>query len=160
VEEYSSFGCGHCRDFFIESEGRLIQDYVATGVVYFVYKPYHSYGPPLPNQAYHAAFCAGEQGAFWEMHDLLFANFGTFAVSSLTNMAERLELDMGPFNSCMRSEKYYDQVIEETQTVATELEISGTPTFVINGEVAIIGNEGYEALAQAIDAALEAAQND
>jgi predicted DsbA family dithiol-disulfide isomerase len=75
-------------------------------------------------------------------------------------MAEYIGVDLDTFDSCMDSDKYYDQVILETQNVVTDLEITGTPTFVVNGEVAVVGNEGYEALAQAINAALEAAQNE
>jgi protein-disulfide isomerase len=160
VENYSSFACGHCYNFFLESEYLLIQNYVSAGLVYYVYKPYHNARIPLANESYHAALCAGEQGAFWEMHDILYANFNGYTSRNIEDMAEYIGVDLDTFDSCMDSDKYYDQVILETQNVVTELEITGTPTFVVNGEVAVVGNEGYEALAQAINAALEAAQNE
>lgn len=161
VENYSSFKCSHCFNFFTESEELFIQNYVATGLVYYVYQPYHFDVSRIETQASHAALCAGEQGAFWEMHDILFANFTVnYTSSTIVSMADYFDLDMDAFEDCQASGKYYDQILGETQRVASELGISGTPTFVINGEVAIVGNEGYQALANAVDAALAELENE
>lgn len=161
VENYSSFACLHCKNFFDQSEEKFIQNFVKTGLVYYVYKPYHFDKSRLETQASHAAMCAGEQGYFWKMHDMLFANFtNAYSKTNLDDMADYFGLDMDAFDACMASEKYYDPMIEESRAAVTELEITGTPTFVINGSVAIVGNEGYEALAQAVNAALAAVDSE
>lgn len=159
VEEYSSFKCSHCYNFFTESEQLFIENYVKTGLVYFVYKPYHLNVDRVETQGAHAAMCAGEQGAFWDLHDMLFSNFDTpYTPADLEDMARYFDLDMNAFRECHESGKYYDQIIQDTENAYLDLEISGTPSFVVNGEVAIVGNMGYQALADAVDAKLPADQ--
>ncbi|MEN8240845.1 MAG: thioredoxin domain-containing protein [Chloroflexota bacterium] len=156
VYEYSSFACSHCYNFFTDSEGLFIQNYVETGLVYYIYMPYHTDPNRIDTIGAHAAMCAGEQGAFWDMHDMLFANFATgYTRANIDQMAEYFELDMAAYEACMDSEKYYEQIINDTQNAYVELGVEGTPSFIINGELAVIGNEGYQALANAVEAALE-----
>jgi protein-disulfide isomerase len=161
VEEFSSFKCSHCYNFFTESEQLFIQNYVKTGLVYYVYKPYHLDVDRIETQGSHAAMCAGEQGAFWDFHDMLFTNYSIpYTASNLDDIAEYFDLDLDAFEECHDSGKYYDQILQDTENAYLDLEITGTPTFVINGEVAIVGNEGYQALAQAVETALASVQSE
>ena len=161
VENYSSFACGHCYNFFSDSEGLFIENYVKTGLVYYIFQPYQTDSTQISSQASHASMCAGEQGAFWDLHDMIFANFSTgYTRSNLDDMAENFNLDLDAFDNCMDSDKYYDEIIQNTQSAYEDLGVDGTPTFVINGEVALVGNEGYAALSQAIELALATAQSD
>jgi protein-disulfide isomerase len=159
VENYSSFRCSHCANFFVQSEQLFIENYVETGLVYYVYKPYHLDADRIETQASHAAMCAGEQGAFWDFHDMFFANFRTpYTAADFVDIAEYFELDVDAFEECYESEKYYDQIFQDTEKAIIELGISGTPYFVVNGEVALMGNEGYQALSAAVEAALTAVE--
>jgi protein-disulfide isomerase len=159
VEEYSSFKCSHCANFFVESEQLFIENYVETGLVYFIYKPYHLDVNRIETQAAHAAMCAGEQGAFWDFHDMFFTNFRTpYTASDFDDIAEYFGLDVEAFEKCHESEKYYEQIFQDTEKAYLELGISGTPYFVVNGEVALMGNEGYQALSAAVEAALSAVE--
>ncbi|MFO0766031.1 MAG: thioredoxin domain-containing protein [Nitrospiraceae bacterium] len=73
IVEYSDFTCGYCLKFFKETWPRLQAKYVDTGKVRFLYKDYPraDQGPGVA--AALAARCAGDQGAYWPMHDRLFA---------------------------------------------------------------------------------------
>ena len=73
---------------------------------------------------------------------------------------EYFNLDMDAFDACMESEKYYEQIIQDTQNAYLELEVTGTPTFVVNGVAAMVGNKGYQELAQVVEQALAAAGSD
>jgi protein-disulfide isomerase len=75
-----------------------------------------------------ATHCADDQGKFWEMHDLLFAN--QRAIEPLKGHAETLGLDLVAFESCMSSGKY-DEGVRKDMAQATKAGASGTPSFVL-----------------------------
>jgi predicted DsbA family dithiol-disulfide isomerase len=92
---------------------------------------------------------------------MLFTNYSIpYTASNLDDIAEYFDLDLDAFEECHDSGKYYDQILQDTENAYLDLEITGTPTFVINGEVAIVGNEGYQALAQAVETALASVQSE
>jgi protein-disulfide isomerase len=159
IEEFSSFGCSHCRDFALETEHQIIENYVKTGQVYYIYRAFNN-----PIDAYgiasQAAYCAGDHGFFWEMHDMIFANFSATGYTSkqLNKMAEILELDEGQFNTCMDTGKYVE-TIQEDAIAGTEAGVTGTPSFTINGVLAIQGNRDFAGFQTQIEAALAAANN-
>ena len=72
VFEFSDFECPYCRKHKRETQPFLEANYVATHKVMWVYKHFpldiHLYA----TYAAEAALCAGEQGRFWQMHDILF----------------------------------------------------------------------------------------
>jgi protein-disulfide isomerase len=157
VEVYSSFGCGHCYNFYDESEQRFIQNYVEPGLVYYIYQPFDGNPNSIYTKASNAAMCAGDQDKFWEMHDILYANIGTqYVQSTIDQMAEEIGLDMVAYDACMETNAYVEQIIQSTESAALELGITGTPTFVVNGEIGMVGNEGYQTLAAVVDQALAA----
>lgn len=85
-----------------------------------------------------AVECAGEQGKFWEYHDMLFANQGglAFTRSKLEQYARELGLKAASFKLCLTTEKYRKKVEGET-TVAASLGARGTPTFFVNGRLMV-----------------------
>lgn len=71
--EFADFECPYCEQFFNETEGQIMKDYVDTGKVLFVYKNFPDY--LIHRHSYSAAEageCAADQGKFWEMHDAIF----------------------------------------------------------------------------------------
>ncbi len=72
VFEFSDFECPYCRQHHRETRPFLEADYVTPHKVMWVYKHFpldiHVYAP----YAAEAALCAGEQGRFWPMHNMLF----------------------------------------------------------------------------------------
>jgi protein-disulfide isomerase len=149
IEEFSDFQCPFCERFYKETEPLLIEHYVNTGKVQFVYRSMGNWvsqnvgGARTESQdAALAAYCAGDQDKFWEMHDALFTNVlgedaGSFTDRRIAAIAEKIGLNMDEFNSCYNSGKYEDQVQQDLKD-AQAANISGTPgflvTYTVNGE--------------------------
>jgi protein-disulfide isomerase len=102
--------------------------------------------------AHQAALAAGEQGRFWEMHDLLFANQGKIKQPDLLHYAQQLHLDVPKFQKALESGRFH-HVIDDDRAMARGLGISSTPTFFINGK-SFVGQLSAERLNAAIDEAL------
>jgi protein-disulfide isomerase len=80
-----------------------------------------------------AAFAAGAQGRFWEMHDMLFANRGRTTPADLLAMARQLRLDVNKFRADLNSPAIQDAAKRESEVAAAE-GITEAPTVVINGQ--------------------------
>lgn len=127
--EYSDFTCGFCEKFFHETFPKLLSEYIDTGKVRFVYRDYpRGFGSPL--RAADAARCAGEQHAYWPMHDRLFNSEGQLAPDNLKQYAKELKLNVEQFSECISSHRYM-QDIEKDLRDAGSLGIRGTPGFVL-----------------------------
>ncbi len=112
---------------------------------------------PLPfhlhsRLAHEAALAAGAQGKFWEMHDLLFANQGRLEKDDLLQYARQLSLDVESFRQALESH-LYGPIVEENLEEAKGLNVTGTPTFFINGKK-IVGAQSLETMKAAVDEAL------
>lgn len=165
ITEYSDFQCPYCRIFFENTEELLMKQFVETGTVYFVYKSVGDFIGPESKTAAEAAYCAGDQGKFWEMHDVIFANqtgenVGAFERRRLDAFADEISLDRALYDECMDSDKYGD-LTEQDAKDATAAGIQATPSFIISYEVngetqsrVIQGAQTIDVFAQEIEAAL------
>jgi Na+/H+ antiporter NhaA len=79
-----------------------------------------------------ASEAAGDQGRFWEMHDLLLAHQGALGVRDLVGYAQDLGLDSERFREYLRKRKGAPRVAEDVES-AERSQVSGTPTFFVNG---------------------------
>jgi Na+/H+ antiporter NhaA len=79
-----------------------------------------------------ASEAAAAQGAFWEMHDLLFQHQDAFEVEDLLGYAERLGLDVEQFANDLRGGVGAGQIADDVDS-ADLSGVTGTPTFFING---------------------------
>jgi protein-disulfide isomerase len=102
--------------------------------------------------AHQAALAAGEQGHFWEMHDLLFANQQKIKMPDLLGYAQQLHLDVPRFRQRLES-RHFDRIIREDAVLGGALGVSATPSFFINGQT-LVGFVPAERFQQAIDQAL------
>lgn len=172
IEEFADFQCPFCERFFEQTEPLLIEHYVSTGKVHFVYRSMGNWvsrnvggGRTESQDAAAAAYCAADQGKFWEMHDALFANVlgedvGSFTDRRLGAIAEKVGLDMTEFNDCYGSGKYADQVQQDMDD-GLAAGINGTPgfliTYTVNGETktkTISGAEPFSTFQQELEAIL------
>lgn len=162
IEEYSDFGCAHCADFALDTKKLIEEEYIKTGKAVLVFHTVGSLAQaPALQQAAESAYCAGEQESFWQFHDLLFANqvrlFTNRAADvsrTMRSFAEMLELKLDDFEVCVEEGKY-QALVSADQLKASQLGVTGTPTFFING-VMLRGNQPYENFQQAIEEALAA----
>src|SRR5690606_21708012 len=87
---------------------------------------------PHAELAAEAAQAAAAQGAFWEMHDLLFRHQDALRAEDLLRYAEELGLDVAAFESDLRERAGAERVAADIES-ADLSSVSGTPTFFING---------------------------
>ncbi len=139
IVEYSDFQCPYCGQFTNDTEQQLIDAYIATGKVYFEYRSFGDFIGAESSRAAEAAYCAGDQEKFWEMHDVIYANqtgenVGAFTDKRLTAFAKKIGLDMAAFNNCFTSGKYADKVKQDGDD-AMQAGVRATPSFIINGKL-------------------------
>jgi Na+/H+ antiporter NhaA len=127
--EYGDFECPYCGQ--AEPIVRaLLADF---GDIRYVWRHL-----PLPDVhpraqlAAEAAEAAAEQGAFWAMHDQLFAHQGALHAPDLVDYAGQLNLDITRFTADLRRHAGADRVAQDVDS-ADVSGVSGTPTFFING---------------------------
>jgi protein-disulfide isomerase len=104
---------------------------------------------PQARQAAEAARCAGEQGKFWEYHDVLYANAPKASTADLKTYAEQLGLTVESFEDCFSKGKY-KAAVQKDYAEAANLGLTGTPAFFINGRE-LSGAQPIEAFAAIID---------
>jgi protein-disulfide isomerase len=159
---YEDFQCPFCDKFFKESEKPIIDTYVKSGEVLFVYRDFAFLGAESI-QAAEAARCAGDQGKFWEYHDYLFnhqdgENRGGFADAKLKTFASTLGLNQSSFDQCLDSNKY-EKAVADSAVEGRNAGVSGTPKgFIMKGGKVIStinGAQPYPSVKQMIDAALK-----
>jgi protein-disulfide isomerase len=151
--EYSDFECPFCGRWIDETYPSIDENYIQTGQVKLVFKhfPLSFHQNALP--AALASECAHEQGMFWEMHDIIFANQESLSTANLKQWAADIGLDTEQFNGCFDSQKYADQ-IQQDMAEGIEEGISGAPGFIING-VVISGALPYESFTEVFDGMLQ-----
>lgn len=155
IEEFSDFQCSYCGKFSRETLPRLIETYVDTGKVRWVFRHFAILGPGSKAAA-EAAACAGAQGQFWPYHDRLYAVQGRpgFNRENLLRIAQELHLDVAEFTHCVETGRFSAQVQAETDA-AVVLGLQGTPGFVINGR-SMAGALPFEWFQSVIEEALAA----
>lgn len=155
--EYSDYGCGHCAVFALEKFDRLKTEYIDTGKVRYVAYPFNL-GSPEMALATEAAWCAQDQGSYFDYKHALFANQGTMAMNqnTLTDLATSLGLDRNTFSACLANHTHQLDV-ENARRAATNRGVNVTPTFFINNQ-RVEGNQSYEYFQAIINQELAAAE--
>jgi protein-disulfide isomerase len=160
--EFGDFQWPYCKDFAVDAERRIDEEYVKTGKVKFTYK----YFPILDRSdqgeshwAAEAAECANEQGKFWEYHDKLFIkwlgeNVGMYQKDMLKKFAGDLKLNAAQFNNCIDSDKYAS-VVQADIDEGAKLGVRGTPAFFANGKPLQIQSLDFEEFQRLIEPMLK-----
>lgn len=110
-----------------------------TGEIRLIYVPLHGRGSiPGGRGAARAALCAGEQGAFWRFHDLLFGWQGEFptepyAGDRLLSGGAALGLDQARWNECLLADRADLRLDDAAQAAANEPNFTSTPYVTVNG---------------------------
>lgn len=112
---------------------------------------------PLACETAWAAHCAGEQGLFWKMHDLMYDNQPSLNLQTVDDYAASAGADMDRFRSCLEAESTQAAVTGDVET-ALKAGIYGTPRTYINDRL-VIGSASASILEYYIEKALEAADS-
>ncbi|MBL8160310.1 thioredoxin domain-containing protein [Candidatus Saccharibacteria bacterium] len=137
--EYADFQCPGCGALFspLTQAKELYKDKVAFVFRHLPLTSIH----PNAKAAAAAAEAAGQQGKFWEMHDLLFGNQSEWSEVSadargsfFEKYAKQLSLDIPKFQTAVASKEVADRINRDlgaAQKAGIQL---STPTVVINGK--------------------------
>jgi protein-disulfide isomerase len=145
IVEYGDFECPNCKQA-APAVKLLLERFAGRVRMVFRHFPLEEVHPHALAAA-EAAECAGGQGKFWEMHDLLFANQQNLGHEAYVAFARTLALDLGRFTRDIEQETYAPRVREDFIS-GVRSGVNGTPTFFING---VRHNGGFD-LRSMIDA--------
>lgn len=157
IVEFTDFQCPYCSRHFQQTYPQILQEYVETGLVQYVYKdfPLNSIHAQATKAA-EAARCAGDQEAYLEMHDILFDRQSEWGVSTpipvFAAYATELGLDTAEFTRCLETNKYEEAVNIDLQQ-GIELGVTGTPAFFMNG-YPITGAQPFNVFQSGVDTLL------
>jgi len=167
---FSDYQCPFCKRHAEDTLPELVKKYVDTGKVKIVMEEnpiesIHKYAMG----ASIAALCAGDQGKYWEMHDIMFTNNKNLGADELKGYAREIGLDSGAFDNCLDSEKHKDQVKEDLST-GRKLGVRGTPGFVfgltdpknpdtVKASDTVRGAQPADAFSEVIDKLLESSKS-
>jgi protein-disulfide isomerase len=152
---YSDFECPYCQRFAVDTWPALKAQYIDQGKLRFVFRHFPLAIHPQATSAAVAAECAGRQGQFWPMHDLLFANQRQLNPARITLLSQGLRLDHDAFAACKA-----EPAVASDQRAGRAIGIVGTPTFLLGrsqdgGGVkvskVIVGALPIETIKQSID---------
>jgi Na+/H+ antiporter NhaA len=127
--EYGDFECPYCG----QAEGIIRELLSDFGDLRYVWRhlplsDVHQYA----QIAAEASEAAAAQGQFWEMYDALLAHQEALTVRDLVGYAQQLGLDVERFREHLRKRKGVGRIAEDVES-ADLSNVSGTPTFFING---------------------------
>jgi protein-disulfide isomerase len=129
VIEFGDFECPYCG----QAEP-VVRELLTDSTIRYVWRhlPLTDVHPEAALAA-EAAEAAGAQGAFWEMHDLLFAHQDALQPADLVRYAGELGLDVERFHDDLKRHVHETRVAQDVES-ADLSGVSGTPTFFINGQ--------------------------
>jgi protein-disulfide isomerase len=157
IVEFGDYQCPTCDGWFKNQEASVIQDLVNAEKAKLVWRDFDFYGPDSVS-ASEAAYAAGDQGKFWQFHDLLFQNqqtpnSGWANRTNLVKFAQQLGLNMTKFNQDFNGGQY-DPLINSNHALGVEAGVTETPTFFLVGPngavVTIAGGQPESVFQQAV----------
>jgi protein-disulfide isomerase len=153
IVEYSDFECLYCRTVYSTLK-QVLKMYEKEVRLVFKHLPLEIHQHAFP--AAQAAFCAGQQGLFWQYHDALFSA-ETLASESFRKIADDVRLELLRFNQCLTSAASRNAVSLNIRE-ASQLGINSTPTFIFNGKL-VSGALSLEEFKAIIEQELTTARN-
>lgn len=156
IIEYSDFQCPACAAY-LSALKQALEDF--PNELQIVYRHYpiretHSHA----ELAAHASEAAGNQGKFWEYHDMLFDFQSVWseernAKDKFIEYAQTLELDVEKFKSDLDSEAVKDKVTRDYQS-GLRLGVNSTPSFFLNG-IKLQNPKDYDEFKNLIQSAID-----
>ena len=146
----------------LQTLSQIKEAYIETGLVRYVARDFPLPSHPNATLAAEAARCAGGQGAYWPMHDLLFNLQKQWSplgpdqvVDAFVEYAGDLELDLVTYRQCLDSGEF-GELVRLDLWEGEQAGVQGTPSFRINGKL-IQGAYPFETFQELIEAELKKA---
>lgn len=154
VAEYYSMTCGHCADFHNNTFPKVKAKLIDEGIVRFEMRPF-----PLDGLALraHALVRAVPEAKFFPLVKMLLAKQPVWVrapdpVAELKKMARLAGVSADEFNDIMRNRPLLEGIVDQRQQGMDKWKISSTPSFIVNDDLTISGNNNYEEFAEQLSA--------
>ena len=160
IVEYSDYQCPFCRRHFQQTMPQIKSDYIDTGRVYYVFKDFPiATLHPMAYRLHEAALCVGDAAnseAYWQVHDLFFAEAEQFQKNSEEAMdatiLQALEAEGLPDVSDCLQDGQFTETVQAGVAEGQMLGLNATPSFFING-YPLVGAQPYDVFQYAISLA-------
>ena len=157
IVEWGDYQCTFCYKFHQSTLNTIKHDFIETGKVKLVFKDFPLNGPDSVLAA-EAAYCAQDQGKYWQYHDELYKNWGGertgwITRDSLDKFATTVSLDLEKFDKCLDEHRYLERV-NQMYEFGREIGIDATPSFLVFSNekiIKIIGNQPLEVFLKSLD---------
>ena len=149
IVEYSDFQCSFCAQVQ-PLLMQLLEKYPDDIKLVYKHFPLSFHQAALPATV--ASLAAHEQGKFWEMHDVLFANIRSLSETKMEGYAREAGLDLDRFRRDLSQNKArYEAVAQEDFDQGRSVAVKGTPTLYVSGKK--VQNRSLEAISAMIEEA-------
>lgn len=159
VVDFSNYLCSHCRDHANDVFPLIKREYIDTGKIRYVFRDFPFGGQENVIRAGEAAACAADHNLYVEYHEALFraqmqwAGLSGEALDNyFTDLAGQIGIAPATFSQCLKSGSKRAGVLAD-QKLATDLGLTGTPSFIVNGET-YTGQRPYDSWREILDKAL------
>lgn len=125
---FSDFQCRPCRQFFSVIFPQIKKEFIETNKIKFIFRDFPLDTNIQAKEAASLAHCAGEQGAYWKAHDLLFAEMESIDRGDFSSVKEKLALDDKKLRRCLKSARYLKE-IEADIAEGSKMGAKGAPGF-------------------------------
>jgi len=135
IEGFFDLSCPYTKVFFDDFPLHTKKDLLKGGKVKLYFRNF-----PVLNESSQtlalSATCAGEQGKFWQMVEILLDNQDEIKkdITIISYHASSINLDMDLYNYCLENKKYMDHILQDSAR-AEQLNIKKMPSFVIDGQL-------------------------
>lgn len=156
IYEYSSYGCGHCAHFQIETLPLIKKNFIDTGLVRLVFNDF-----PLEQRSMQASLLVHcfKDDKFFEMSEFIFSKQREWGRSPNPEALFKKYAYLNGLNeddvaACLKNKELAQEILEGRQFAAAHLGISGTPSFIVSsakGREVLYGAPDYNTLAALIN---------
>lgn len=151
IVEFTDYDCPYCRRYYSETFPKIMEQF--GGQIRYVMRhfPLVSMHPEAVKAA-EAAECAGEDGLFWEYHDLIMNGVPSLSLESLKQYGAELGVNTTSFDRCL-DEGHKASLVQQDLRDGYMHGVRGTPNFFVNG-YSLSGAQPVEVFGAYIEAAL------
>lgn len=166
IVEFGDYRCHFCARFYRYTSGSIIQNFVDTGKVRFLFKDFivnDKPGDTTSMLAAVASYCAADQGKYWQYHNEVYNNSKGEDVAWVTpgvlkQFANDVKItDINKFSTCLDSHTHTN-VVQQNNNLAGNIGLQATPSFILlstsksqPGPYLIEGAQPYAVFQQAIE---------
>lgn len=158
IVEFSDYQCPYCGSFRNDTLTQIQKEYIDTGKVKLVYRDFPLSFHPYAYPSALFAECVGNLSNdenYYKVHDKLFETVqnGKFDYDVMSKFAVGIGVNGAALKKCFDSDQYKAEIAAD-QKAGQDAGISGTPGFIINGQV-ISGAQPFGKFKSIIDEALK-----